>query len=52
MSKFLSKLTHFFLKHGEVIKSEITGGKKYSKDLEQGGLKIPARLTISNTNKK
>ena len=42
----------FFLKHGRYIKWEITGGKKYSKDLEQGGLEIPARLTISNTNKK
>ena len=26
--------------------------RKYSKDLEQGGLEIPARLTINNTNKK
>ena len=41
-----------FHKHGVHIKSEITGGKKYSKDLEQGGLEILARLTISNTNKK
>ena len=31
---------------------EICDGKKYSKDLEQGGLDIPGRLTISNTNKK
>ena len=30
----------FFHKHGVHIKSEITGGKKYSKDLEQGGLEI------------
>ena len=49
--KFMSKLTHFFLKHGGHIKCEITGGKKYSKGLEQGGLEIPARLTISNANK-
>ena len=50
--KFMSKLTYFFLKHGGHIKCKITGGKKHSKDLEQGGLEIPARLTISNTNKK
>ena len=50
--KFMSKLTHVFIKHGRRIKCEITGGKKYSRDLEQGGLEIPARLTISNTNKK
>ena len=34
------------------MKCKITGGKKYSKDLEQGGLEISTRLTISNTNKK
>ena len=42
----------FFLKHGRHIKCEITGGKKYSKDLEEGGLEIHARLTTSNTNNK
>ena len=46
------KLTYFFLKHGGHIKCEITGSKKYSKNLEQGGLGIPARLTISSTGKK
>ena len=50
--KFMSKLTSFFLKHGGHIKFEITGGMKCSKDLEQGRLEIPARLTISSTNKK
>ena len=52
MPKFMSKLTYFFLKHGGHIKFEVTGGKKHSKDLEQGGLEIPATSTISNTNKK
>ena len=36
----MSILTYFFLKHGGHIKCEMTGGKKYSKDLEQGGLEI------------
>ena len=49
---FMSKLVYFFLKHGGHIKCEITGCKKYSKDLEQGCFEIPARLTMSNTNKK
>ena len=49
---FMSKLTYLFLKHGRYVKCEISGGKKYSKDLQQGVLDIPARLTISNTNKK
>ena len=50
--KFMSKLTYTFLKHGGHVKCEITDVKKYSKDLEQGGLEIPARLTISNVNKR
>ena len=36
----------------DIKKSEITGVKKYSKDLEQGGLEIPARLIISNAKKR
>ena len=50
--KFMCKLTYFFLKHYGNIKCEITGFKKYSKDLKQGGFEIPARLTISNANKR
>ena len=34
------------------IKCEITNGKKYSKDLEQDGCKIPAKSTISDTKNK
>ena len=48
----MSTLTYFFLKHDGHIKYEITGDKKYLKDLEQSGLEIPARLTISNKKKK
>ena len=44
-------LKYIFLKDGGYIKWEITSVKKYSKDLKQGGLEIPARLTISNVNK-
>ena len=50
--KFMSKLAYFFNKHGGHIKCEITGVQKYSKDLEQGGLEIPARMTFSNTNER
>ena len=50
--KFMSKLTYFFLKHAGHTKYEITGVKKYSQDLEQGGLEIPVRLTIRNANKR
>ena len=50
--KFITKLTYFFPKYGGHIKCEITGVKKYSDDLEQGGLEILARLTISYANKR
>ena len=48
----MSKLKYFFLKHGGHIKCKITGGKKYSKNMDQGGLQTPARLTISNIDKQ
>ena len=48
----MSKLTNFFLKQTGHIKCKISDDKKYSKDLEQDGHETPARLTISNTNKK
>ena len=49
--RFLFKLTYFFLKRGGHIKCKITGVKKYSNDLEQVILEIPAGLTITNANK-
>lgn len=50
--KFMSKLEYFFLENGGHVKREITGVMKYWKNLEQSGLEIPARLTISNANKR
>ena len=47
--KFMSKLIY---SHGEYIKNEITGVKKYSKDWEQSGFENSVRLTIGNTNKR
>ena len=47
----MSKLAHFFVKHDGEIRCEITGSKRYSSDLEQGGLEIPAKITFQNSNK-
>ena len=44
LPKFMSKLAHFFVKHAGKIICEITGAKRYSSDLEQGGLEIPAKM--------
>ena len=43
---------YFFLKYFGHVKCEITGVNKYSKNLEEGGLDIPASLKISNANKR
>ena len=52
ISKLMSTLTYFFLKHSVHIKCKTTGVKKYSKDFEQSALKIRARLKISSAKKR
>ena len=52
ISKFMSKLTYVFLKHGGHIKCKITMVKKYLKDLKQSGIEIPPRLTANYANKR
>ena len=42
----------FFVKHGGKISCEITGSKRYSSDLEQGGLEIPAKIMFQNSNER
>ena len=46
----MSKLAHIFVKHAGKIKCEITGWKRYSSDLEQGGLEILAKIIFQNSN--
>ena len=50
--KYMSKKAHFFVKHAERIRREITGSKRYSSDLEQGGLEIPAKIIFQNSNER
>ena len=52
LPKFMSKLTHFFVKHARRIRCEITGSKRYSFDLEQGGLEIIAKIIFQNSNER
>ena len=49
--KFLSKLTFFFLKHGGTLTVKVTGERRYSFDLAQGGMEIPVEF-IYNSEKK
>ena len=52
LTKFMSKLAHFFVKDDGKFRCEITGSKRYSSDLEQGGLEIPAKLIFQNSNER
>ena len=42
--KFLSKLAFFFLKHGATLTVKVTGERRYSFDLPQEGMEIPAEF--------
>ena len=48
--KFLSKITYFYLKHGGDLLVEIIGKRKYSRDLPQGGMELPALYVFKTTN--
>ena len=48
----MSKLAHFFAKHSGKIRCEITGLKRYSSNLEQGGTDIPAKKIFQNSNER
>ena len=53
LQKFMSKLAHFFVKHARKIRCEITGSKRYSSNLEQGGgLENPAKKIFQNSNER
>ena len=50
--KFLSKLTFFFLKHGGTLTVKVTGERRYSFDLAQGGMEIPAEFIYKSEMKE
>ena len=52
LPKFMSKLNHFFVKHAGKIRCEITDSKRYSSNLEQGVLEIPAKIIFQNSNER
>ena len=49
---FLSKLTFFFLKHGVMLTVKVTGERRYSFDLAQGGMEIPAEFIYKSEKKE
>ena len=44
LPKKISTLCSLFLRRGGSISCEVTGSRRYSRDLEQGGLEIPCDL--------
>ena len=50
--KFLSKSTFFFLKHGGTLTVKVTGERRYSFDLAQGGMEIPAEFIYKSEKKE
>ena len=48
--KFLSKLTYFYLKHGGDLLVNIIGERRFSHDLNRGGLELPATYSSKSTN--
>ena len=49
---FLSKLTFFFLRYDGKVSIEVNGPRRYSADLIQGGLELPAEFTFQTSNEK
>ena len=48
----ISSICSIFIRRGRSIVSNITGSRRYSSDLEQGGLEIPCTLVFSTGNKE
>ena len=48
LPKFMSKLAHVFVKHAGKLGVKL----QVQKDLEQGGLEIPAKIIFQNSSKR
>ena len=48
--KFLSKITYFFLKLAGDLVVKITGQRRYSRDLDQGGMELPGTYVFTSTD--
>lgn len=51
LPKKISTLCSLFIRRGGLIKCEVTGLKRYSQDLVQGGLEIPCDLIFEGKEK-
>ena len=51
LPKKISMLCSLFIRRGGLIKCEVTGSRRYSQDLVQGGLEIPCDLIFEGNEK-
>lgn len=49
--KKIPTLCSLFIRHGGNIKCEVTGSRRYSQDLQQGGLEIPCNIICQGSSK-
>ena len=47
-----SSPSFIYILHGGEIRCDITVSKRYSSDLEQGGLEIPAKIIFQNSSER
>ena len=50
--KFLSKITYFYIRNGGKLLVRITGRRRFSNDLPQGGMELPALYKFKSKNSK
>lgn len=52
LPKKISRISSLFIRRGGQIKCEVTGRRRRSADLVQGGLEVPCDLTFKSTKKE
>ena len=50
MPRKISAICSLFLRRYGIISCQVTGARKYSEDLPQGGLEVPCRLTFEGSD--
>ena len=49
--KFISRFLYHFLRHGGTVTGCVNGARKFSFDLEQGGLQIPVKYSFTGSHR-
>ena len=52
ITRSISALCHFFIRRNGVITCQVTGARRYSSDLAQGGLEVPCTYTFVGISKE